>query len=85
MICNSLHGHSKLSTSFVLNVDKLTKPLGAFFSINPLFFHWSKAKEMEMGRNLARVSLYESLLLIGPKHLFHRLLDEQKRKLLKVA
>ena len=70
----SSQGHSKLSTSFVLKVYRLTKPLRAFFSINPLFFHWSKAKEMEMEEGSARVSWYERLLLIGPNHFFHRLL-----------
>ena len=50
----------------VLDVDRLTQPLGAFFSVNPLLFHWSKAKEMEMGEGSARVSWYERLLLIGP-------------------
>ena len=39
-----------------------------------VFFHWSKAKEMEMEEGSARVSRYESLLLVGPNHFFHRLL-----------
>ena len=73
-----IQGHSKLSTSFVLNVDRLTQPLGAFFSINLLFFHWSKAKEMEMEEGSAHASWYERMLLIGPKHPFHRLLMKRR-------
>ena len=73
-----LQGHSKLSTSFPLNVDRITQPLRAFFPINSLFFHWSKAKEMEMEEGSARVSLYERLFLIGPNHPFHWLLMKGK-------
>ena len=76
--CNEQR-HSKLSTRFPQNVDRITQTLGAFFSVNPLFFHWSKEKEMEMGGNSARVSWYERLLLIGPKHLFHRLLMKERK------
>ena len=75
-LSGELQRHSKLSTRFPQNVDSITQPLGAFFSVNPLFFHWSKAKKMEVEKGLARVSWYERLLLIGPNHFFHRLLKK---------
>ena len=64
-------GHSKLSTSFVLNVYSLPNLWELPSASVTLFFHWSKAKEMEEGS--AGVSWYESQLLIGQSDIFHQL------------
>ena len=50
---------------------QLTQPLGASFCISS--FIGLKQREMEMEEGSARVSWYESQLLIGPNNFFHRL------------
>ena len=57
----------------------ITQPIGAFFFISHTVLSDQKQREMEMEEGSARVSWYERQLLIGPNHIFHRLLMEGRK------
>ena len=63
MVINVIRTHHPTSRSFLLNQSHCS-------------FIGRKQKEMEMEEGSARVSWYERQLLIGPNHIFHRLLME---------
>ena len=87
MVCANKHsqGHSKLSNRFVRNVYSsrsfllhqfLVLVLVAMLGLEaclPCSFIGLKQREMEMEEGSARVSGYESQLLIGPNNFFHQL------------